>query len=121
MQQLKDGGALMIYGYARCSTTEEKQDINRQIRELKAAGAEEVKYAEDLLYRRSGWGCWNFRQIGAVCLRFQLDRFPVHLPGGQPLYPDRICFFLCLLVDFVPFFLLFSGNIQKIPESVNVL
>lgn len=30
------------YGYARCSTTEEKQDINRQIRELKAAGAEEV-------------------------------------------------------------------------------
>ena len=32
----------MIYGYARCSTTEDKQDINRQIRELKAAGAEEV-------------------------------------------------------------------------------
>ena len=23
------------YGYARCSTTEDKQDINRQIRELK--------------------------------------------------------------------------------------
>ena len=32
----------MIYGYARCSTTEDKQDIQRQIRELKAAGAEEV-------------------------------------------------------------------------------
>lgn len=32
----------MIYGYARCSTTEDKQDINRQIRELKAAGAEQV-------------------------------------------------------------------------------
>jgi len=32
----------MIYGYARCSTNEDKQDINRQIRELKAAGAEEV-------------------------------------------------------------------------------
>ena len=31
-----------IYGYARCSTNEDKQDINRQIRELKAAGAEEV-------------------------------------------------------------------------------
>ena len=30
------------WGYARCSTTEDKQDINRQIRELKAAGAEEV-------------------------------------------------------------------------------
>ena len=32
----------MIYGYARCSTNEDKQDINRQIRELKAAGAEEI-------------------------------------------------------------------------------
>ncbi len=30
----------MIYGYARCSTSEDKQDINRQVRELKAAGAE---------------------------------------------------------------------------------
>ena len=32
----------MIYGYARCSTNETKQDINRQLRELKEAGAEEV-------------------------------------------------------------------------------
>ncbi len=32
----------MIYGYARCSTTEQKQDINRQIKELKNAGAEEI-------------------------------------------------------------------------------
>ena len=32
----------MIYGYARCSTNEDKQDINRQIRELKNAGADEV-------------------------------------------------------------------------------
>ena len=32
----------MIYGYARCSTNEIKQDINRQIKELKAAVAEEV-------------------------------------------------------------------------------
>ena len=29
----------MIYGYARCSTNEELQDINRQIRELKEQGA----------------------------------------------------------------------------------
>ena len=34
----------MIYGYARCSTNESKQDINRQIRELKAAGAEETYF-----------------------------------------------------------------------------
>lgn len=33
---------MAVYGYARCSTSEDKQDINRQIRELKAAGAEEV-------------------------------------------------------------------------------
>ena len=32
----------MIYGYARCSTNESKQDINRQIKELKAEGADEV-------------------------------------------------------------------------------
>ena len=30
------------WGYARCSTNEDKQDIDRQIRELKAAGADEV-------------------------------------------------------------------------------
>jgi len=32
----------MTYGYARCSTDESKQDINRQSKELRAAGAEEV-------------------------------------------------------------------------------
>ena len=32
----------MFYGYSRCSTNETKQDINRQVRELKAAGAEEI-------------------------------------------------------------------------------
>lgn len=32
----------MTYGYARCSTNETKQDINRQVRELRTAGAEEI-------------------------------------------------------------------------------
>lgn len=32
----------MNFGYARCSTNESKQDIDRQVRELKAAGAEEI-------------------------------------------------------------------------------
>ena len=32
----------MDYGYARCSTNETKQDIDRQVRELKAAGAEKI-------------------------------------------------------------------------------
>ena len=32
----------MKYGYARCSTNESQQDINRQVRELKVAGAEQI-------------------------------------------------------------------------------
>lgn len=32
----------MNYGYARCSTNESKQDIDRQVRELKEAGAEKI-------------------------------------------------------------------------------
>ena len=32
----------MYYGYARCSTNESKQDIDRQVRELKTAGAEQI-------------------------------------------------------------------------------
>ena len=32
----------MIYGYARCSTNETKQDIDRQVKELKSAGAQNV-------------------------------------------------------------------------------
>ena len=31
----------MIYGYCRCSTSETKQDVNRQKRELRAMGVEE--------------------------------------------------------------------------------
>ena len=34
----------MKYGYARCSTSESKQDIERQKRELVAAGAESVRF-----------------------------------------------------------------------------
>ena len=37
----------MIYGYARCSTNEKLQDINRQVRELKRQGAsDETIYHE---------------------------------------------------------------------------
>jgi len=32
----------MDYGYSRCSTNETRQDINRQVRELKAVGAEQI-------------------------------------------------------------------------------
>lgn len=37
----------MVYGYARCSTNEDLQDINRQVRELKMQGAtDETIYME---------------------------------------------------------------------------
>lgn len=42
MAPVQEKEKTMIYGYARCSTNEEKQDINRQVRELKSAGAEEI-------------------------------------------------------------------------------
>ena len=43
MASKEKGDFTMIYGYARCSLAEEKgQDLNRQVRELKAAGAEEI-------------------------------------------------------------------------------
>lgn len=32
----------MVYGYARCSTNEKLQDINRQVRELKQQGAKDT-------------------------------------------------------------------------------
>lgn len=32
----------MDYGYSRCSTNETRQDLGRQVRELKTAGAEEI-------------------------------------------------------------------------------
>ena len=50
----------MIYGYARCSTNESKQDINRQIKELKAAGADEVifEYEHGDARQRSNSKCF---------------------------------------------------------------
>ena len=43
-QSLKSklGVITLTFGYARCSTNETKQDINRQVRELKEAGADEI-------------------------------------------------------------------------------
>ena len=32
----------MTYGYARCSTTKDKQDIERQIHDLEAMGADAI-------------------------------------------------------------------------------
>ena len=35
-------GIIVTHGYARCSTNETRQDIDRQVRELKAAGATKI-------------------------------------------------------------------------------
>lgn len=37
-----NGTFATIHGYARCSTSDSKQDIDRQVRELRAAGAERI-------------------------------------------------------------------------------
>ena len=48
MQNVKNNGEGLdvthytVHGYARCSTSEDRQDVGRQVRELKAAGAERV-------------------------------------------------------------------------------
>ena len=49
----------MIYGYARCSTNEERQDISRQIRELKEKGVEQqnifFEYESGTKFDRKVW------------------------------------------------------------------
>ena len=52
---------MAIYGYARCSTNEDRQDIDRQKRELRAAGV-----PDDKIY-------WEY-ESGAKNDRVQLDR-----------------------------------------------
>ncbi len=49
----------MLYGYARCSTNEQKQDISRQIRELLEKGIEErnifFEYESGTKFDRKEW------------------------------------------------------------------
>ena len=77
----------MNYGYARCSTNESKQDINRQVRELKAAGTEEIfieyehgdskiKSQQSAMFDQTFWKCpdWheahsNSAKSLSVCVR----------------------------------------------------
>ena len=60
------------YGFARCSLAEEKgQDINRQVRELKAAGAEEII---------------SERVHGDAKIKPQLDFLLEHIEPNSTLY-----------------------------------
>lgn len=67
----------MIYGYARCSTNEDKQDINRQIRELKAAGADEVIFEYehgDAKVKRNLQILLNTAQEGDTIITLEVSR-----------------------------------------------
>ena len=64
-----------VYGYARCSLAEEKgQDLNRQVRELKAAGAEEII---------------TEREHGAAKVKQNLDLLLEVAEAGSTLYMHR--------------------------------
>ena len=67
----------MTYGYARCSTNESKQDINRQIKELKAAGAEEVIFEYehgDAKVKRSLQMLLDMAQAGDTIITLEVSR-----------------------------------------------
>ncbi len=64
------------YGFARCSLGEEKgQDLNRQVRELKAAGAEEII---------------TERIHGDAKVKPQLDFLLEHIEKGASLYVTEV-------------------------------
>lgn len=67
----------MIYGYARCSTNEELQDINRQIRELKQQGA-----TEKTIYREY--------ESGTKADRTELNRLLDIVKSGDTLVATEV-------------------------------
>lgn len=67
----------MKYGYARCSTNESKQDIDRQIRELKAAGAEEIVFEYehgDAREKAAQRGMFDRAQAGDTIIVTEVNR-----------------------------------------------
>ena len=67
----------MIYGYARCSTNEKMQDINRQVRELKQMGAtDETMYLE--------------YESGTIANRVQLNRLLDCVKQGDTIIATEV-------------------------------
>jgi DNA invertase Pin-like site-specific DNA recombinase len=67
----------MIYGYARCSTNESKQDIDRQVRELKVAGAETVflEYEHgDSAVKQQLSSLMELAQVGDTIITLEISR-----------------------------------------------
>ena len=67
----------VTHGYARCSTSEEKQDIDRQVRELKRAGADRVwlEYEHgDSLNKEQQEAMFQLAQPGDTILTLEVPR-----------------------------------------------
>jgi len=64
-----------IFGYARCSTSEGKQDINRQKRDLKAMGAEEIYFEYE---------------SGTRVNRPELEKVLTHISQGDTLVTTEV-------------------------------
>lgn len=81
----------MTYGYARCSTNETKQDIERQKRELKEMGAEEIYFEYE---------------SGTKIDREELAKLLRHIKPGDTLITTEISRItrstkqLCEIIDF---------------------
>ena len=67
----------MNYGYARCSTNESKQDIDRQVRELQAAGAKQI-YLEyehgDSVVKQVQQNMFQIAQEGDTIITLEVSR-----------------------------------------------
>jgi len=64
-----------VFGYARCSTSELKQDVERQNLELKMMGAEEI-YSE--------------YESGTVAARPELDKMLAHVQAGDTIVTTEV-------------------------------
>lgn len=69
---------MTTYGYARCSTDENKQDINRQKRELKALGCID----EEKIY-------WEY-ESGTKIDRVELSRLLDHVDAGDTIVTTEV-------------------------------
>ena len=68
----------MVYGYARCSTNDQRQDIERQTRELKAAGADMIfsEYISGTTSEKPQLHCITERmQAGDTLVTTELSRY----------------------------------------------
>ena len=87
----KTDGAV-THGYARCSTNEKKQDIERQVRELRSAGAEKI---------------WLEYEHGDACVKEQQELMFASAKAGDTsitLEVPRLCRStkqLCAIIDVI--------------------